>query len=99
MEKAMTRSEALAIPVESHERRAEDEFELHRFATRIPMLCECGTDCESLVMIPVEAYRNIRRDSEVFLAAPGHDVEGAELEFTSPDYSTFRSRGTEQQAA
>ncbi len=50
-------------------------------------------------MIPVEAYRNIRRDPQVFLAAPGHDVEGAELQFTSPDYSTFRSRGTEQQAA
>lgn len=89
----------MAIPADSHERRADDESELHRFAARIPMLCECSTHCDSLVMIPAEAYRNIRRDPQVFLAAPGHGVAGAELEFTSPDYSTFRSRGTEQQAA
>jgi hypothetical protein len=89
----------MATPAESHEGRTDDEFELHRFAARIPMLCECGTHCESLVMIPAEAYRNIRSDPQVFLAAPGHDVVGAELEFTSPDYSTFRSRGAEQQAA
>lgn len=92
----------MANPAESQhpENRIDDTPEMYRFGTRIPMLCECGTDCESLVMIGVEAYRHVRRDPELFLAAPGHEVGAADLEYTTSNYAIFRSRArTESQAA
>jgi hypothetical protein len=56
--------------------RIADKAERLRFVSRVPMLCECGDpDCHTVVMVSLEEYHAIRRDSEAFLTAPGHSAE------------------------
>ena len=44
-----------------------------RFVSRVPMLCECSDrDCRTVVMVRLEDYYAIRRDSAAFVTAPGH---------------------------
>ena len=80
----------------ANQRIAEKAQRLH-FYSRVPMLCECSTsDCRTLVLITLQAYREIRRDPNKVLTAPGHDAEQAELESETSDYDVRRgnrSRG------
>jgi len=64
----------------ANDRIAEKARRLH-FVSGVPMLCECtAPDCRTLVMIALDDYRTIRCDPGAFLAAPGHEVDGTELE-------------------
>ena len=75
--------------------RIADQAERLQFVSRVPMLCECSArDCRTIVLIDLDDYQEIRRDPDNFLTAPGHDVEGAELQTERPDYAIRRaSRG------
>jgi hypothetical protein len=43
-----------------------------QFVSRVPMLCECDDEsCTEVVMIMLEDFRRVRRESP-FLIAPGH---------------------------
>ena len=42
-------------------------------------LCECGrTDCTSVVGLSLADYRALRYGEDLFVAAPGHCVEGVD---------------------
>ena len=61
----------------SNDRIAEKAVQ-YRFVSRIPMLCECGDpDCERIVLIELDAYRQLRREPSATLTAPGHAVQAA----------------------
>ena len=47
--------------------------------SRVPMLCECSTPgCQTLLMVSLHEYDQIRSGRETFLTAPGHELDGAE---------------------
>ena len=74
----------------ANERIAEKARQLH-FVSRVPMLCECSTpDCRTLVLIALQEYREIRRDPDNVLTAPGHQAERAALREQTPDYDVRR---------
>lgn len=42
-------------------------------------VCECGQrDCDEIVRLRIADYEEIRRDSRLFFAVPGHEVPEAE---------------------
>ena len=42
----------------------------------LELLCECaGAGCAAKVELPLAEYERIRADPQLFLVAPGHDVE------------------------
>lgn len=58
---------------DANDRIAEKAASL-RFVSRVPMLCECGRPgCVTILMIGLDAYRQVRRDPENVLVASGHD--------------------------
>jgi hypothetical protein len=58
--------------------RIADKAEQLQFVSRVPMLCECSRPaCRTTVMISLGDYRQIRKDSDNFLTAPGHHIDGA----------------------
>jgi hypothetical protein len=72
--------------------RIADQAEQLRFVSRVPMLCECGRPgCSTIVMITLDDYRELRREPDALLVAPGHRVEGAELQRESADYTVLRA--------
>jgi hypothetical protein len=72
--------------------RLAQQAERLQFVSRVPMLCECSTPgCHTLVMIHLRDYYEIRRDPDSFITAPGHEVEGAELQREGPDYTIRRA--------
>jgi hypothetical protein len=74
--------------------RIADKAEQLRFVSRVPMLCECGEPaCRAIVMIDLGDYRAIRRTQDAVLTAPGHQVDGAELEAQTPQYEVLRVGG------
>jgi hypothetical protein len=74
----------------ANDRIAEKAERLH-FHSGVPMLCECGEpDCRKVVMIGLDAYREIRRDPGIFLAAPDHDADEAALVSEAPGYQVRR---------
>ena len=79
-----------------NDRIAEKAQWLH-FRSRVPMLCECGRPgCQTLVLISLDDYHEIRSDPGNFLTAPGHGIEGAELQKRAPSHEIHRgsrSRG------
>ncbi len=59
---------------EANERLAE-RAEALRFVSRVPMFCECADPtCQALILIDLE----LRRDTRLYLTAPGHRLDGAE---------------------
>jgi hypothetical protein len=76
---------------EGNDRLAERAEHL-QFVSRVPMMCECSDPgCRTLVMISLSAYREVRRDPGNFMTAPGHGVEGAELQREEADYTILRA--------
>ena len=74
----------------ANDRIAEKARRLH-FVSGVPMLCECtARDCRTIVMIALADYRAIRCDPAALLAAPGHKVDGTELERASSTYTVRR---------
>ena len=72
--------------------RIAEQAERLQFVSRVPMLCECGArDCRTIVLIDLDDYHEIRRDPDSFLTAPGHDVEGSEVQTERPDYAVRRA--------
>jgi hypothetical protein len=72
--------------------RIAEKAERLQFVSRVPMVCECrAPDCRTIVMITLADYHEMRRDPERFLTAPGHEVEGAELEMETAEYAIRRS--------
>lgn len=68
--------------------RIADKAEKLRFVSRVPMLCECAApDCRQLVMISLPEYRQIRDDPDRFLTAPGHHIDGAEVQTATNEYA------------
>jgi hypothetical protein len=71
--------------------RIADKAEQLRFVSRVPMLCECSEPaCRAIVMIDLGDYHAIRRAEDAVLTAPGHQVDGAELETHTPQYEVLR---------
>lgn len=63
----------------------------YHFISRVPMLCECSSpDCRQVVLLALADYREIRRDPENLLTAPGHEIEETELVVTTPNYEVRR---------
>ena len=74
--------------------RIADKAEKLRFVSRVPMLCECSKPaCRAIVMISIDAYRQLREMPGCFLTAPGHHIEGAELQQETKSYSILAPRG------
>jgi hypothetical protein len=74
----------------ANERIARKAEHLH-FVSRVPMMCECDApDCRTIVMIGLDDYREIRRNSDQFLTAVGHELEGAEMRQETPTYAVQR---------
>ena len=81
----------------ANDRIAEKAERLH-FASRVPMLCECSDrGCHKVMMISLKGYRQIRRDPQNFITAPGHRVEGAELSQAEEAYLVQRAGRSEEQ--
>ena len=58
-----------------------------RFHSRAPMLCECSAPgCQTIVMVGLEEYEQIRSVPDNFLTAPGHQIQGARLVEATPTY-------------
>lgn len=74
--------------------RIADQAARYHFVSRVPMLCECGDpDCEQLVLIGLDAYRELRRDRLAFLTAPGHRIADSKWERDGSDYWLQRRSG------
>ena len=72
--------------------RIAEQAERLQFVSRVPMLCECSDRfCRTIVMISLPDYHEIRRDSDSFITAPGHEAEGAKLEREGPGYAIRRT--------
>ncbi|MDX6678895.1 MAG: hypothetical protein QOE31_2947 [Solirubrobacteraceae bacterium] len=58
------------------------ERNVHRGRTQpeyAGFVCECGdADCDDLVRVDLAAYESIRQDSQLFIAARGHEIPDAE---------------------
>lgn len=77
--------------------RIAEKADALRFLSRVPMVCECSTPgCRKLVMVSLDEYREIRSDPNNFLAAPGHEVEDADLQRETPAYDVHRARRSSQ---
>jgi hypothetical protein len=77
----------------ANDRIAEKAQQL-RFLSRAPMMCECDKPgCRTIVMISLDEFAEIRRDPNNFLIAPGHQLEGAELQRETPAYTIRRRNG------
>jgi hypothetical protein len=73
--------------------RLVERAEHLQFVSRVPMMCECSDPaCRTPVMISLSAYRELRRDPENYMTAPGHGLEGAELRREEADYTILRVR-------
>jgi hypothetical protein len=80
------------VDVRAGNDRIAEQAERLQFVSRVPMLCECGArDCRTIVLIELDEYYEVRRDPDSFLTAPGHDIEGAELETERPNYAVRRA--------
>jgi hypothetical protein len=76
---------------DANDRIAEKARRLH-FLSRVPMLCECSSPgCRTIVMVGLDDFDEMRRDSATFLAAPGHEDHGTQLERETPGYTVRRS--------
>jgi hypothetical protein len=52
----------------SNDRIAQRAEALH-FASRVPMLCECGDpNCRALVLVSLEGFRHLRRSGGAVIA-------------------------------
>jgi hypothetical protein len=70
----------------ANDRIADKAQRLH-FVSRVPLLCECsGPGCRGLLMISLDDYRQVRRQPDSFLTAPGHEIEGTEVHTTMSGY-------------
>ena len=64
-----------------------------RFVSRVPMLCECSSPaCRTVVMISLHEYRQIRQNTDSFLTAPGHQLDQAELQKETQEYTVLVPR-------
>lgn len=60
-------------------RKANERLELGALAVRgndpIPFLCECAEPgCTEVILLSLEEYEAIRRDSRTFVNVPGHEA-------------------------
>jgi len=54
-----------------HRRRSADDL--------AGFVCECGDpDCDATVRLDLASYEAVRRDSQLFVTLPGHDIREAE---------------------
>jgi hypothetical protein len=75
---------------EANERIAQ-AAERNHFVSRMPLFCECGDpDCRELVLVSRERFEAIRREANLYLTAPGHQLESAERTSASADYWLLR---------
>jgi hypothetical protein len=83
--------------------RIAEKAERLRFVSRVPMLCECSDhDCRTVVMVRLEDYYAIRRDSDALLTASGHSTGESHLESETSRYDVRRDdsdRGDELRSA
>lgn len=71
--------------------RIAEKAQRLQFHSRVPMLCECGRQgCQTLLMVSLPEYEQIRRDTDNFLTAPGHEIDGASLSERGSDYDVRR---------
>lgn len=59
------------------------------------LLCECGrTDCVEMIAVPVEEYRSIRAEDDLFVVVDGHERETLErVVERRRGYTVVRLRG------
>lgn len=74
--------------------RIADKAQRLQFHSRVPMLCECSApDCQTLTMVSLDEYEEIRSDPDSFLTAPGHEIDGAKLILQRSGYEVRRATG------
>jgi hypothetical protein len=82
----------------ANDRIAEKAAQL-RFVSRVPMLCECSSPgCRAIVMVGLDDYRQIRQ-SDAYLAAPGHDADRSELQERRQNYEIRRETNGDRRSA
>jgi hypothetical protein len=66
-------------------REVNEELEaLDRLVTRIAeetldVVCECGDlRCTDRIEVPISAYEDVRRESQLFIVIPGHEIPSTE---------------------
>ena len=72
--------------------RIADKAQRLQFLSRVPMLCECSTPgCQTLLMLSLDEYKEIRSEPHSFITAPGHEIEDAQLAEQRPGYEVRRA--------
>jgi hypothetical protein len=72
--------------------RIAQKAEQLRFVSRVPMLCECSTPgCQTIVMVYLGDYYEVRLTEGSFITAPGHGVQEAMLESRNQGYDVRRA--------
>lgn len=75
----------------ANQRLARTAEALH-FVSRVPMFCECSsTDCQAVVLIELDRYREVRDDGALRLTAPDHRLDGAIWVAKEPDFWLHRT--------
>ena len=66
------------------------------------IVCECGNaGCGERVVVPVDEYERVRRDSTLFFVVPGHEIPSVEdVVDETPRFAVVRKReGTSRRIA
>ena len=75
----------------ANDRIADKARRLH-FHSRVPMVCECSTPgCQTILMVSLDEYEQIRNDRDSFLTAPGHEIDGPEMVEQRSGYEVRRA--------
>jgi hypothetical protein len=86
------RGESRAMDARAANDRIAAKAEQLHFLSRVPMMCECSSPgCRKIMMVALDEYREIRREPDLLLAAPGHAADRAELEQEASGYEIRRT--------
>lgn len=87
------RGESRAMDARAANDRIAAKAEQLHFLSRVPMMCECSSPgCRKVMMVPLDEYHEIRREPNLFLTAPGHDADHAQVEKEADGYEVRRGR-------
>lgn len=85
------RGESRAMDARAANDRIAAKAEQLHFLSRVPMMCECSSPgCRKVMMVPLDEYHEIRREPNLFLTAPGHDADHAQVEKEADGYEVRR---------
>ena len=97
----MGRSAERAAANEARFRQANEQIhqkvlELGAPDGRAPYLCECEDErCTTVILLTLEEYAEVRRDSRRFVVAPGHDDTDARVAEPHDGFAVIEKTGEE----